>query len=234
VLSCPARRSPEPTSLVQVGSNYFLNPVAGGTGPELKYGSPVTVGQFGAWTFIAAEQISGGYEVALHLPGSDQYTVWNTDGSGNVVSNATGGIVSGTSNALESLEASFHQDLNGDGTIGVPAGSSTTPSPQSLAAVQGSAVWGQAGDDHFVFHSAFAMSSSAKPGNTETSEHDAFSLPAMSQQLAAHFGDAHSGASFFEWASGSLNAIINSTDHGGSSPSSDHVALLLGHSFIIH
>jgi len=100
--------------------------------------------------------------------------------------------------------------------------------------VQGSAVWGQAGDDHFVFHSAFAMSSSAKPGNTETSEHDAFSLPAMSQQLAAHFGDAHSGASFFEWASGSLNAIINSTDHGGSSPSSDHVALLLGHSFIIH
>ena len=26
------------TSLVQVGSNYFLNPVAGGTGPELKYG----------------------------------------------------------------------------------------------------------------------------------------------------------------------------------------------------
>jgi 20S proteasome alpha/beta subunit len=217
------------TSLVQVGSNYFLNPVAGGTGPELKYsGAPVTVGEFGAWTFIGGEQTSGGYEVALHLPGSDQYTVWNTDGSGNVISNATGGVVSGTSNALESLETSFHQDLNGDGTIGVVAGSSTTPSPQSLA------VGGQAGDDNFVFHSAFATSSSANSGNTETSEHDAFSLPATSQQLAAHFSDAHSGTSFFEWASGSLNAIINSTNHDGSSPSSDHVALLLGHSFIIH
>ena len=31
------------------------------------------------------------------------------------------GAVSGTSAALESLETSFHQDLNGDGVIGVPA-----------------------------------------------------------------------------------------------------------------
>jgi serralysin len=77
----------------------------------------VTVGQYGAWTFIGAEQISGGYEVALHLPGSDQYTVWNTDTDGNVVSNATGGIVSGSSNALKSLELSFQQDLNGDGAM---------------------------------------------------------------------------------------------------------------------
>ena len=30
------------------------------------------------------------------------------------------GVVSGTSAALESLETSFHQDLNGDGVIGVP------------------------------------------------------------------------------------------------------------------
>ena len=36
------------TSLVQAGSNYFLNPVAGGTGPELKYnGAPVVAGQIG-------------------------------------------------------------------------------------------------------------------------------------------------------------------------------------------
>src|SRR5206468_4121989 len=76
---------------------------------------------FGTWTFIGEEQISGGYEVALHLPGTDQYTVWNTDINGNVISNATGGIVSGASNALLSLEPSFQQDLNGDGTIGVIA-----------------------------------------------------------------------------------------------------------------
>ena len=108
------------TSLVIIGNNYALNPSGGGTGPLLKYGSSVvTVGQFGAWTFIGAEQISGGYEVALRLPGSDQYTVWNTDINGNVIANGTGGIVSGTSTALESLEASFQQDLNGDGAIGI-------------------------------------------------------------------------------------------------------------------
>ena len=55
------------------------------------------------------------------MPGTDQYTVWNTDNNGNFVSNATGGFVSGTSSALESLEPSFHQDLNGDGVIGVPS-----------------------------------------------------------------------------------------------------------------
>src|SRR5258705_10613291 len=91
-------------------------------GSVLKYGgSVVTVGQFGAWSFIGAEQISGGYEVALHLPGSDQYTVWNTDTNGNVVSNGTGGVVSGSSDALRSLESSFQQDLNGDGVIGIPS-----------------------------------------------------------------------------------------------------------------
>ncbi|WKA30777.1 M10 family metallopeptidase C-terminal domain-containing protein [Bradyrhizobium roseum] len=109
------------TSLTVIGNNYALNPAGGGTGPLLKYGSAVTVGQYGAWTFIGAEEISGGYEVALHLPGSDQYTVWNTDINGNVVSNGTGGIVSGASTALRSLEPSFQQDLNGDGVIGVPA-----------------------------------------------------------------------------------------------------------------
>jgi len=61
----------------------------------------------------------------LHLPGSDQYTFWNTTAAANVVSNATGGIVSGTSNAAwQWLEASFpSQDLNGDGVIVIGAGS---------------------------------------------------------------------------------------------------------------
>ena len=71
-------------------------------------------GQFGAWTPIGAEQTATGYEVAWKVAGADQYTVWNTDSSGNYVSNIVG-VVSGTSTALESLETSFHQDLNGDG-----------------------------------------------------------------------------------------------------------------------
>ncbi|MFG3591859.1 Ig-like domain-containing protein [Bradyrhizobium sp. RDI18] len=107
------------TSLTIIGSNYAFNPVGGGTGPLLKNGSVVTAGQYGSWTFVGAEKTANGYQVALHLPNSDQYTVWNTDINGNVVSNATGGFVSGASNALRSLEPSFQQDLNGDGTIGI-------------------------------------------------------------------------------------------------------------------
>jgi hypothetical protein len=61
--------------------------------------------------------------VALHIAGTDQYTVWNTDSSGNFVSNGTGGvIVSGQSSVFKSFESIFHQDLNNDGLISVSAG----------------------------------------------------------------------------------------------------------------
>ena len=106
------------TSLAQSGSNYLLEP-NGGTAVKLSYGgAPVTAGQFGSWTPIGAEQTATGYEVAWRVPGADQYWVWNTDSSGNYVSDS--GILSGTSAALESFETSFQQDLNGDGTIGAP------------------------------------------------------------------------------------------------------------------
>src|SRR5207248_1838949 len=75
------------TKLVQIGSNYFLNSISSGSGPELKYsGAAVVAGQFGGWVPIGAEPTGSGYEVAWKIPGSDQYTVWNTDGSGNFVS----------------------------------------------------------------------------------------------------------------------------------------------------
>jgi serralysin len=106
------------TSLTQVGSNFFL--YTGGTGPELKYGgAAVVAGQFGAWTPIGAEQTAGGYDVAWKVSGADQYTVWSTDGNGNYLLNLIP-AVSGISTALESLETIFHQDLNGDGVIGIP------------------------------------------------------------------------------------------------------------------
>jgi len=74
------------TSLVQSGSLYFLNPVGGGTGPELKYGgSVVTAGEFGSWTPIGAEQTASGYDVAWKNTGANQFTVWNTDSNGNLV-----------------------------------------------------------------------------------------------------------------------------------------------------
>ena len=68
------------------------------------------------WTPIAAAQTASGYEVAWKIPGADQYQIWFTDSSGNYLS--TPFVGSGAQ--LQSYEASFNDDLNGDGTIGVP------------------------------------------------------------------------------------------------------------------
>ena len=59
------------TSLVQIGSSYFLDPAGGSsTGPQLKFGgAPVVAGQFGGWTPIGAEITGSGYEVAWKVPG---------------------------------------------------------------------------------------------------------------------------------------------------------------------
>jgi hypothetical protein len=106
------------TSLTEVGNHFYLYG-SGGSGPSLKMGgTDFVAGQYGAWAPISAEQTASGYEVAWKFTGADQYSVWTTDSNGNHISDI--GVVSGTSTAFESLEASFHQDLNGDGVIGVP------------------------------------------------------------------------------------------------------------------
>src|SRR5262249_30838364 len=94
---------------------------SGGLGPSLKYsGADVVMGQFGTWAPIGAEKTANGYEVAWKSAGTGGDRDWNTDRNGNYVSNTSGGI-SGSSNALESIETSFQQDLNGDGQIGLVA-----------------------------------------------------------------------------------------------------------------
>jgi 20S proteasome alpha/beta subunit len=60
------------------------------------------------------QRTASGYEVAWKNGGADQYSIWNTDSGGNYTSHAVG-IVSGGDFTLQSLEPSFHQDLNGDG-----------------------------------------------------------------------------------------------------------------------
>jgi len=113
------------TTLLTDGTYYYLQ-IGNGPAVELSYnGAPVTVGEYGAWTPIAAQQTATGYEVALEEVGANQYGVWDTDSSGNYVS-ASLSNVSGTSAALESIEASFNDDLNGDGIIGVPLPSNAT------------------------------------------------------------------------------------------------------------
>ena len=108
------------TSLVRASNQtYYLPPVGGSGGPQLKYGgAPVVVGgAFGAYTAIGAEAISGGYEIAWKIPGVDQFSVWNADSNGNLTSTPTGTIF-GNSSTLEIYESSFHQDLNSDGVVG--------------------------------------------------------------------------------------------------------------------
>jgi hypothetical protein len=145
-------------SLVQAGSNFYLDNTSSGTGPELKVaGAAFVAGQYGGWTPIGVEQTATGYEVAWKVAGADQYTVWNTDSNGNYVSNVFG-TVSGTSTSLETIETSFHQDLNGDGVIGVPA-AATAPAAtnQAIAAAANPSVVaiasGRGGS--FVFDSNF-------------------------------------------------------------------------------
>ena len=58
-------------------------------------------------------QTASGYEVAWEDPGADQYKVWSTDSNGNFISDTPARV--GKQPALEALETTFNQDLNGDG-----------------------------------------------------------------------------------------------------------------------
>jgi serralysin len=69
--------------------------------------------------------VAGGYDVAWKNPGGNQYTVWNTDSSGNLVSFLVA-AVPGNNASLENLETAFNQDLNGDGVIGIYAAPNST------------------------------------------------------------------------------------------------------------
>ncbi|MDH2352630.1 NF038122 family metalloprotease [Bradyrhizobium sp. SSUT112] len=112
------------TSLVRVGTSYFLDSISTGTGPMLKNaGAAVVAGSYGAWSPVAAEQVSGGgYDVAWKNSSTAYFSIWSTDSNGNFVTTlAAAAEVLGTDPSLEALEPTLHQDLNGDGTIGVSA-----------------------------------------------------------------------------------------------------------------
>ena len=109
------------TDLDQVANAFFLHDSAG-NGPSLKYaGADVVAGQFGAWTPLGAEKVGTGYQVVWQNGSADQFLFWNTDSNGNWKSQSD--LVSGSSYALQSLETTFQQDFNHDGTTGLK----TTP-----------------------------------------------------------------------------------------------------------
>ncbi|PPQ20868.1 protease [Bradyrhizobium sp. AC87j1] len=111
------------TKTVLSGGNYYLTDISSGTGPTLKYaGATVIAANFGTWSVIAAEQVSGGgYDVVWKNSANAHYSVWSTDSTGNFQATlAAAPEVLGTDASLQALEPTLHQDLNGDGTIGVP------------------------------------------------------------------------------------------------------------------
>ena len=100
-----------------------------------------------AWTPIGAVQVAGGgYDVAWHDTATGQYSVWSADSNGNYLSSIVG-AVSGNDPALEAIETTFNQDLNGDGTIGVPPATK----PAVTAAVSNVAAIALPGNDSFAF-----------------------------------------------------------------------------------
>ena len=211
----------------------FISSISSGSGPELKYaGAAVVAGQFGAWTPIGAEQTATGYEVAWKVTGADQYTVWNTDSSGNYVSNAFG-AVSGASSALESLETSFHQDLNGDGTIGIPA--AQAPSGITSGPVSQAASVTIASNDTFVFRPGVGADVIANAGNAETIELDGFSSVTNNAQLAALLNDAQTGQSqaLFQSTNGGHDTVIDLGNHDSITLMNVHISELHASNFII-
>ncbi|MGY4480947.1 serralysin [Bradyrhizobium sp. LM3.2] len=129
------------TSLVQRGDNFYLDNISTGSGPVLKIaGSPVSANAYGTWAPIAAEQTASGYDVAWKDSLTGHYTAWGVDVSGNYTDNIVP-EVTGTNASFQSLETTFHQDLNGDGSIGVPA---------TIVEAQGSTKLAQRGDNFYL------------------------------------------------------------------------------------
>ncbi|MDH2344387.1 M10 family metallopeptidase C-terminal domain-containing protein [Bradyrhizobium sp. SSUT77] len=123
------------TSLVLFGTTYELNDTTTGTGPVLKSGgSAVEAGNYGAWTPVGAEQVSGGYDIAWKNATSGLFSFWSTDTNGNYTSNLTSDL-QGVSTTVETFETTFHQDFNGDGTIGIPTVTIETAGSTSLVQV---------------------------------------------------------------------------------------------------
>ena len=137
------------------------------------------------------------------MSGADQYTIWTTDSSGNFVSQATG-AVSGTSIALESLETTFHQDLNGDGVIGIAVAPNET---LELSGVHSDNVTfeGSTGTLKLDSPSTFAGQIIGFTGDGTLSGSDQVDLPNMS------FSNAIQSASDYDPSTGALTVSNDAT-----------------------
>ena len=129
------------TSLVQWGATFFLDGISTGSGPlaqnwRRRRGGRSVWWLDADWRRADGERLSGGLEnpgrrsiYCLEHRQQRQLDLMQT------------AFMSGASTALQSFETSFHQDLNGDGTIGVPVTGTVIESAGSTSLVQWSATF---------------------------------------------------------------------------------------------
>jgi microcompartment protein CcmL/EutN len=210
------------TSLVEVGSNYDLDSISSGTGPALKYlGVPVAAGQYGTDVPIGAEQTSSGYDIAFKDSSTNLYTVWSTDSNGNFTAKIIG-AVSANSAALEALETTFKQDLNGDHVIGIPAGSG------SHAAQSISTMMGGSGNDNFVFRADLGVA----PAITNADKFESHEPPSAGDTgITGLSYDAHD---HWQTIQSTFDGPDPPGDHHHAAAASVHIADLHANHFIIH
>ena len=172
---------------------------------------------------IGVEQTAAGYEVAWKNSGTNQYSIWNTDSNGNFTSYS---VYSGTSTTLESLESSFHQDLNGDGVIGIPAGQ--TPSGVLSHATPVEA----ASNDTFAFRPDLGSGIATNAQGAETIEFGRFSS-VSGNHLAAPFNDAQISQSPLPFVNVGLDSLPDPVNHDSMVWTSVHIADLHANDFSI-
>ena len=168
-----------------------------GSKVSLKHaGSAVVAGQFGTFKPIGAEQTATGYEIAWKDQAADQYGLWYTDDSGNYIYNS--GVVSGTSTSLASIEVRFHQDLNGDATIGPVSAAIAANGKVGLIPGGSSQALPLTIDnkEEFTFHAAIDAGSAAYAEGANTIPNGF--APFVGEQLKALLDEVQNG--HFEWA----------------------------------
>jgi serralysin len=210
------------TSLIQVANQFFLDN-SSGIGPTLQFGGvPILAGQYGVWAPIGAVQATSGYDVAWKNASTGQYTVWTTDGSGNHLTDTAPML--GSSSALESFETIFHQDLNGDGTVGIPA------STNSSNVSQGSVVT-VVNNDTFMFATHAGTSIVANAGPLGTAQHSSLTI---ADGFAQVFQDAAGGQmqTLFRSIDGQAK-LIDTINHESLDATNPHFIDLHAAHFII-
>jgi hypothetical protein len=134
--------------------------------------------------------------------------------------------LSGTSTTLESYETNFHQDLNGDGMIGIPSG--TSPSnPASPAAVV-TAV----NNDTFVFEPRAGAAAAPKAESADgLVSGGSFSYAGMQPPAPLHDAQVAQPQTLLDLTKSDI--FSNPDQHDGASVTNFHLADPYADHFII-